>query len=392
MSIKNFLRVGKLLPATSSVLIRGDHGIGKSQVIRQLATSLGFDITEDLIDRRCSQMTEGDMIGLPSTDGETTRFNPPDWFKSACKQPKIVFLDEINRATPEVMQAAFQIVLDRELNGHRLHPESRVYAAVNTAASYNVNEMDPALLDRFWVIDVHPNLEDFITWGRSECAHVDPAVKQVKEKNGGYNCAPLVTDFIHDNERWLDPPKNVDMREPQVSRRSWERVGDALAINNLLDTPEDPDFYSICVGYLGAEASQAFVSYAKMQDKMVSAKDVVDNFDKNERRIKRLTQENTTGLIDKVAEYVKSKKKLTERRKQNLVKFVETLPDELKMNIWSKLIDDGTKNVALTVELHTALAPQIMAIFGVDMNNPTGAPPKIPLFMNKSDEKVGDSQ
>ena len=38
------------------VMIRGRHGIGKSQVVYQLAEKLGMKVVE----RRASQMTEGD--------------------------------------------------------------------------------------------------------------------------------------------------------------------------------------------------------------------------------------------------------------------------------------------------------------------------------------------
>ena len=96
MSIKTFINVAAKLPVETSVLLRGNHGIGKSQVVRQVARGFGLPV----IDRRLSQMSEGDMIGLPSTDGEVTRFNPPDWFKTACTKPMCLFLDELNRAPP----------------------------------------------------------------------------------------------------------------------------------------------------------------------------------------------------------------------------------------------------------------------------------------------------
>ena len=108
MSIATFTTVVPVLPASTSILLRGPHGIGKSQVVR-LAARL-ISAKENLpdfpvIDRRLSQMSEGDMIGLPSTDGEVTRFNPPDWYKRACDKPQVLFLDELNRATHEVRQA-----------------------------------------------------------------------------------------------------------------------------------------------------------------------------------------------------------------------------------------------------------------------------------------------
>ena len=89
MSIKTFLNVASRLPKETSVLLRGPHGIGKSQVVRKVAQFFTLPVT----DRRLSQMTEGDMVGLPSTDGEVTRFNPPDWFKAACDKPVCLFLD-----------------------------------------------------------------------------------------------------------------------------------------------------------------------------------------------------------------------------------------------------------------------------------------------------------
>ena len=152
MDIKTFSSTIRHLPANVSVLIRGPHGIGKSHLAERAADDIGLP----LIDRRLSQMSEGDLVGLPELVDGVTRFCPPDWYARACREPVILLLDEINRATPELQQGAFQIVLARELNGHKLHPETRVIAAINASAEYQVNEMDPALLDRFWVVDLDP--------------------------------------------------------------------------------------------------------------------------------------------------------------------------------------------------------------------------------------------
>ena len=58
------------------VLLRGRHGVGKSCVVYQTAQTLGLPVVE----RRASQMTEGDLVGLPVIEGDVTRFNPPDFF------------------------------------------------------------------------------------------------------------------------------------------------------------------------------------------------------------------------------------------------------------------------------------------------------------------------
>ena len=107
-----------------------------------------------VVERRASQMTEGDLVGLPVIDGECTRFNPPDWFKQACNEPVALFLDEVDRATIEVRQGIFELTDSRKLNGFALHPETLIFAAVNGGEhgeQYQVGEMDPAELDRWTV-------------------------------------------------------------------------------------------------------------------------------------------------------------------------------------------------------------------------------------------------
>ena len=68
MDIKTFSTTVRALPADVSVLIRGPHGIGKSY----LAQGVADDVELPLIDRRLSQMSEGDLVGLPElVDGVT---------------------------------------------------------------------------------------------------------------------------------------------------------------------------------------------------------------------------------------------------------------------------------------------------------------------------------
>ena len=77
------------------ILMRGRHGIGKSSLVYQIAQNLGWNPKSeeivcgdyaggyDVVERRASQMTEGDLLGLPSRDPvmvngmPATSFNPP---------------------------------------------------------------------------------------------------------------------------------------------------------------------------------------------------------------------------------------------------------------------------------------------------------------------------
>ena len=158
-----FLNVAPhILNSKLPVLMRGRHGVGKSEVVYQIAATRDLPVVE----RRASQMTEGDLLGLPdvadtSINGrKATTWNAPDWLVTACEQPVLLFLDEVDRATMEVRQGLFELTDSRKLNGWHLHPETLIVAAVNGGehgAQYQVGEMDPAELDRWTVFDVEPS-------------------------------------------------------------------------------------------------------------------------------------------------------------------------------------------------------------------------------------------
>lgn len=346
MSIKTFLAVSEVLPVETSVLLRGPHGIGKSQVVRQVAKHFNLAV----IDRRLSQMTEGDMIGLPSTDGEVTRFNPPDWYKKACTSAVCLFLDELNRATPEVMQAAFQIVLDRELNGWKLHPDTRVFAAINHSAAYTVNEMDPALLDRFWTIDLDPTKEDWLTWARNGNVH------------------DHVSDFIAANDKFLDSPtKEVEPGKVCPSRRSWERLSRAMTNAAVIEDPDHALFYPMAMGYVGTEATIAFRSFVKTIDNQVTGEEVLSDYSKVKKKVVKLGQERQNILIEKVSDHItKNLKSLDEKQGTNLKAFMSDLPGELRIACWSKLQSgSGTENLELAKQIHKWCVEGVLEAFGV---------------------------
>ena len=88
--------VPHVLNINKPVLLRGRHGIGKSEVVYDIADEVGVPV----IERRASQMTEGDLVGLPTIENGVTSFCPPDWFAQACSSPCILFFDECRHGSP----------------------------------------------------------------------------------------------------------------------------------------------------------------------------------------------------------------------------------------------------------------------------------------------------
>ena len=108
--------INPILAAKYPVLIRGRHGIGKSELVYQTAKSLGLPVVE----RRASQMTEGDLLGLPKVEKGVTKWLAPEWLHTACNQAVVLFLDEVDRATMEVRQGIFELCDSRKIAGQKL--------------------------------------------------------------------------------------------------------------------------------------------------------------------------------------------------------------------------------------------------------------------------------
>lgn len=324
MDIATFTTVAPSLPADIAILVRGPHGIGKSQIFRQIARSLGFK-AEDFIDRRLSQMTEGDLLGLPELVDGVTRFCPPDWYMAACKAPKIILLDEFNRATQEVMQCGFQIVLDHELNGWKLHPETRVYAAVNASPEYTVNEMDPALLDRFWTIDLEPTVEDWLNWAKSSDGDINE----------------VIIDFIRQQPRHLRHNGQIEPGKVYPSQRSWERVDRSLkhAGMNLSEMAgsENKGVYFLAMGFLGFEAAAALSDFVKNYDAQVTAEDILDNWKKNKDRVGKLSADKQNALMEKILDHGE-RNSWTAGQADNLADMLKAANGEMLVSFVNKLM------------------------------------------------------
>lgn len=169
-----FRALSRALPYVTAirkpVLLRAKHGVGKSTCVYAYAEHIKLPVVE----RRASQMTEGDLLGLPKLEDGVTKWIPPEWLKACCVAPHVLFIDEIDRATQEVRQGFFELTDSRKIAGLELHPDTLIFAAVNGGqhgASYQVGEMDPAELDRWTVFDLEPDVEDWLKWAGACRSH-----------------------------------------------------------------------------------------------------------------------------------------------------------------------------------------------------------------------------
>jgi len=336
IDFKNFISIAPSVSAAGlPVMLRGRHGVGKSQVVYQIAEEMGLPI----IERRASQMTEGDLVGLPSVDADRTTFNPPDWFKVACEKPVVLFLDEVDRAVLEVRQGIFELTDSRKLNGNHLHPETVVFAAVNGGEhgeQYQVNEMDPAELDRYSVWDIEPTVEDWLTWGKS-------------------NVDSLIWDFINQNHNHLEHNGDYEPNKVYPSRRSWDRLNSVLVKSDNLT--HGPVMFHLATSFVGFEAAVSFNDFAKNYDRQVTIEQMLAG--ERDEIIEGFSLNDFCALIEKMEAEGTCKRKLNEVEIKNLVTFFCRMPSEAAMKLWSVVSTAGVQDNVLN--LHSNGAGEYLA-------------------------------
>lgn len=319
--------VGFVTDVKKPVLLRGRHGIGKSTVVYQYAEKVALPVVE----RRASQMTEGDLVGLPVITDEATTFNPPDWYKRACTEPVVLFLDEVDRATLEVRQGIFELTDSRKLNGHMLHPGTMIFAAVNGGehgSQYQVGEMDPAELDRWTVFDIEPSVDDWLSWAKDA------------------EMSEITWDFVNQNRAHLEHKDDYEPNKVYPSRRSWERLDQCLTQAGLLEE-SSPTLYNLTAAFVGFEAAVAFNDFVANYDRQVTVEDILVKGDFS--KVGDFGINDHTALIDKFEGAESFKDELPQSQIDNLARYFVMLPSEVAMKLWSVLGSGALNN---TIKLH----------------------------------------
>ncbi|MBP05059.1 MAG: hypothetical protein CMA72_09795 [Euryarchaeota archaeon] len=333
MDMKTFIHIAPLLPADQAVLMRGPTGIGKSAMAKAIAQKLDIP----MIDVRTAVMDEGTMGGIPNLKAieETgvAHNSMYGWFVRGCKEPVLIFLDEINRAMLPVLQGAFQLVLDREMgNGpdgmpYKLHPGTRILAAGNFGAEYESEDLDPAMQRRFMVVDLKPSTEDWLEWSKGK---IDDVIRE----------------FIRNHPVHLRvDPSSVEPGTICPNPAVWDRVSVCLTHAGMApriwaggDAPLGA--YSIAMGLVGPEAAIALVDFTKNFHANISVEDVLNRWEDISGKAISMPTDARFALADSVKEWV-TEHKLTKEQAANLGSWAETLGGEELVNLWTKVSQCG---------------------------------------------------
>ena len=297
-------------PAEQNIMLVGKHGIGKSRILEDFFEERG----EKVVTLFLGQMSDpGDLIGLPHLDEATgrTEFMLPYWFPTD-GQPVVLFLDELNRARPEVLQTVMDLTLNRKLAGKSLPKGSRIISAVNGGNEYQLTDLDPALVSRFNIYEFAPSVEDWLEWAR------------------GASLDSRIISFIDENPEFLDGDENYNSEnlERSPDRRSWERVSSVIK-----KFPELTDFHKVLVsGIIGNRATSLFFRFVN-ENTIPSAKEILfGDFKSAEPKLEKLNvplvsqvSSSLFNFIEAQSSEIENSPEKTHCVSENLINYFEYL-------------------------------------------------------------------
>jgi hypothetical protein len=295
--------------ARQTVCVWGHRGIGKSEIMAQLARqgdgetihvykagaaagiptesgesdgdeTIEIPLPIGLVDYRCSQIEAPDIRGLPDKlDGRTVYLPPlelPTGDRSSASilrelvqindpvkrkmrkeelQPRYkcgyLFLDEINRAQDDVLQAIFQLLLDLRIGQYILPPGWRIVIACNyMEGDYITNGFnDAALLDRMCHLQFVAGDGTLEDWTR------------YMANKHGQSCGSII-EFCASNVDYMTGKIEGNLGfTVKPSPRSWDRVAKIEQIAEEGGFSEDARF-NVIQGMVGQGAAIAYREYS----------------------------------------------------------------------------------------------------------------------------------
>lgn len=237
------------------ILILGKSGIGKSDAVRCFAKNQGRDV----IDLRLTLYDAVDLGGIPYVDPDSKELirKVMKLLPTERSRPSVLFLDEINLALPSTQAAAYQLVLNHCLGEWKCPDNCYVVAAGNlTTDKGNTHTIAAPLRNRFTIIKMESDLEDWTTWALQNKVHPD------------------IVAFVRFSPRSLSSfDNNVDDNSNFSTGRSLVTYGEYLY--DIGEGCPEEVVYEMGEGLIGSGLNIAFKAFRKTALKLPNPQDIL---------------------------------------------------------------------------------------------------------------------
>lgn len=339
-------------------LLSGKHGIGKSQVAKQIAKELdGISITIE-----GGTLKEGEITGIPYqykneegdiqfkflpyyvvdriqkaekllnkennikdnidvilngdenkySSNELTFDDKIDMILNKKVKPVILFFDEINRTDNAVFRELMNIILTRTINGYKLPWWVFIIAAMNPSTQesmYATNEIDPAQLDRFIKIKTHEDSKEWIEYAVEN--DYDNSIIEFIANNE--EALSEKTSELDDNEKATPSPRGWSMLNLILSAK--DKLNMFFSKDELVDL--EKDIRNIISAKVGSVAASMYYSSLHDKMKLVLADDLFDFS----------TDYINSSIIEAIKEQSTARNSITSK---SIIKYLKDNIDTLK--------------------------------------------------------------
>ena len=252
--------VTKFIKARIVPLVVGSPGIGKSQIIHQIAKEYKLKI----IDLRLSQCDPVDLLGFPQIVNGKAGYVPMETFPiegdavPAGYNGWLLFLDELNAAPPAVQAAAYKLILDRMVGNHRLHKNVAICAAGNLDTDNAiVQPMSTALQSRMAHMELAVDVKEWIEWATTNgIDHRITSYIQFKPGNL-YTFNPDHTDKTY------------------ACPRTWEFANEVLKESDV----GDKDTMPMLTGTISEGVAREFLGFCRIYQDLPKIEQIISNPD-----------------------------------------------------------------------------------------------------------------
>lgn len=235
-----------------NILLIGPSGGGKTSAVKRHAQERGKPLQ---IYIPYQEGTDG--LGTRFLHPKTHRvvFQVPDWWEQACKEPMVIFLDEITACTSAEQLPILKFSDDsRCLMGHTLHKDTEVIAACNHYEEVDAGSpLSEQVLTRFRHIKLTGNEPVEFAAGKRG-VHIDYPIKPPSAEVWGIYNAFLKAKPGAINASREERRKAVERQTPYACGRSWDRA--------VREEGSIEHFYQ----YVGEDAALEILTFSKQID------------------------------------------------------------------------------------------------------------------------------
>ena len=235
------------------VCLMGPAGVGKTEIVRQVAQDKGLAFLSYSI----THHTRQSIIGLPrliqgTMEGRTvsmTEYTMSEiiaqiyrTMEETSLQEGILFLDEFNCASESLRPIMLQLLQDKSFGPHAI-PDGWMLVLAGNPTEYNraASALDPVTADRMRLVHIVPDYPAWRAYAKTRDIH------------------PVVLSYLDNHKEHFYICQREEDGTALVTARGWEDL--SIMLTRLEESSQQPDLALMAQYIQAGEAARSFFSY-----------------------------------------------------------------------------------------------------------------------------------